>query len=468
MNWRTVLTGLIGGILLSAALEYPLHQYLPVGHVEGWPAASVWLAILLLLAGILILIACGALAAFLSGASNRREAAATGAWSGILAALVAEVWVGGAAAGVWGNRAVLSFGLHAAQNNTQYLQLLLDATVETMWWTFGSVWIALIAGLALGALGGGLVAKGRFGGKFSLRVKAPIISLGMLCTAAATIFTVLTFSILGPHIVEVAGTIEHALPYPASVILLFPAATCFFFLIVWQVLGILTIRRGLVESPEDQAELVIAAWLYGWTPFATTIPCLLFMGTSLFTSPLAVGVLLSLVLGVLTLLQGWSFRSLPIPPVSAERTGPLFYLSIILLGGAIAACSTTIGILPYAVNVEILDIPLIATLTPPSGSAVISPSGAAIHSLVSLVDSNYMQQRMILFYLIAVCLAAGLLTAGAVWFIRHGVAQAALASPKTGLIRGAVCFVAVALLLFLVVLIAYVFPMYYLAGLTGS
>jgi hypothetical protein len=467
MNWRTVLVGFTGGALLSAILEYPLHLYLPSGWVEGWSSASVWLALLLVLAAILLLVACGALAARLGSAGNPRRAAAIGAMAGLIAALAAEAWIGSAAAGVWGSRAMLSHGWHPAQDNSQFLRLLLDGTVETMWWVFLSVWITLIAGLGFGALGGVLAGRGSSTAGFNARILVPVVLLGMLVSSAALILTLLTFSILGPTVANVAATAGFVLAYPDSILRYFPAASGFLLMIAWQFIGLLIVRRYPMETASDHTMHAFAAWTYGCVPVAAAILCLLFLGLNFFIVPLIAGVLLSLLVGTLTLLQGWSYRATPQPLVAADTPGIRFYASVAALGTCVVLLCGNLGVVAYSLSVSNLDIRMITTLLPQTGNSSSQLPAVTVNSMSSLVDSNYTLNRTALLYILVSAVVLALLTAGAVWLVQYRVQHQEPVTAKAWIVRGLICFLVTIALLFLTLFGVFVLPVYRLATLGG-
>jgi hypothetical protein len=126
MNAKIYLTGIVGGILCSAALGVPLTEYLPSTFINDWGAVNTNLSWGLVLLTCVIILACGAIAARLSGTKSRAGACISGAVSGWIAAMISYILVGGAAAGVWGASPILKFGLRPAARDAQFIQLLVE------------------------------------------------------------------------------------------------------------------------------------------------------------------------------------------------------------------------------------------------------------------------------------------------------------------------------------------------------
>jgi hypothetical protein len=467
MNGRTILTGLIGGILLSIALEYPLHTYLPSTVVAGWPSASIGWTILLIVVALFLVVGTGALGALVSGAGGRLGAAAAGAFAGMIAAMIAEIWVCGPAAGIWGSRAILAYGMKPAADNSQFLQLMLDATTQTAWWTFISVWLALISGAVLGSVGGTLLGRGRISGAPPTQVWPPILLLGTLCSAAATIFTLNVFSILGPTLIKTAASIQYSLPYPDWVILYCPSVSSWSFLIIWQIAGFLAVRQALADSPADHAVLGILAWLFGWLPFLTVLAALVFTGGAFLGSPLLAVILPSLAVGLLTMLAGWRIR--PTPPASEGLRGPGLrnLIAIALLSGLATVFAINLGVLAYAVNVSALAIPMIIHLDPAASTGTIQTASSGLTSMSDLANGNYMLNRTLSLIILPVSLGLGVLTAAAFWLLRRKIQDSGATSLRTRIIRGGVSLLILTALIFLITVAGFILPVYVQSVLPG-
>ena len=240
MKKRIFLVGLAGGLLVSRALNYPLYRYLPSQFVEGWPSADGQVAIVCLaLAGILLLVI-GFVSGLMSGARNRLGAMGAGAAAGLTASLLAELLVIGAAAGVWGARAILAHGLHATSGDAEYLQLLAWSVSSILWWTYLSIWIAGGAGLLLGGLGGLAAGNRSEPAHPQSGLWLNIAAAGTLASSLNLIVMVSVYVLLESVLQNVADEIAegfmegYSLPYPSTSILSWAAATSLVWLIFWQ------------------------------------------------------------------------------------------------------------------------------------------------------------------------------------------------------------------------------------------
>jgi hypothetical protein len=247
MNKRIFLVGLVGGILVSAAAQYPLQRWLPSGFVEGWPAADSRTAVIWTAVAAVLLLLTGIVAARMSGTRNRFAAAGAGAAAGLIAALLVELFWGGAAAGVYGSRLMLAHGLHATKDEAEFIYLLVHGVSSILWWVHLSIWAAAGAGLLLGGLGG-LAAGG--GGKparpdpaFWLTVSAIMV----LTAATSLIVNIAVYQLLGPITQEAADKMNLTPPYPSASIFTWPVASSLVWLLLWQVIGWLSVRKAPAE-----------------------------------------------------------------------------------------------------------------------------------------------------------------------------------------------------------------------------
>jgi len=151
-------------------------------------------------------------------------------------------------------------------------------------------------------------------------------------------------------------------------------------------------------------------------------------------------------------------------PAELSPTGIRQSLPVIILGAGAALFTIAIGVLPYALNVSMLDIPPITSWIP----STVDTSRPAVSSVSALANANFMLQRSMLLYLVPACLLAGLLTAVAVIFLRRRLSQTAAPGLRAQLIRGAICLLAVTVLLFLIVVAGFILPVYFLPRLFAA
>ncbi|MEK7276479.1 MAG: hypothetical protein AAB427_03945, partial [Chloroflexota bacterium] len=328
MRSKVYFIGLGGGLLVTAALYYPLYVYLPGTAVAGWPTAQATLAQVLTGVAALLLVATGAVAARNSGTTTRGEAAGAGAVAGLIAAVVAEMWLGGAAGGVWGVRQLLAHGLRPTSDEAAFLSLVSDAVVSAQWWTYVSIWIAMLAGPALGAAGGALAGPG------GIVVKPPsgtwpteLSVIGVISSVMMMIVSSAIFARLGPSVQSSADQAGHILIYPASSVIAWPTATNLILLAVWQALGWWWLKNANPPTAAGQNRLQAIAWVNGFLPIAMI--ALLVVGTrDVALTPIALtGLLVSLALSALTLRFGWELRSIPKPPTPSQFHGVRFFTS---------------------------------------------------------------------------------------------------------------------------------------------
>ncbi len=187
---RVCLAGMGGGLLLMAALYYPLYVLLPGNYLADWQQGSALLGIILQAAAALVAVGIGYTAARWIKTSTRRDAMIFGALAGAIASVIAFAGLVGAAAGVVGSAALVQHGVTPALNENDMLQILDQVVIGAMWWTYGSFWGLLLAGIGLSALGGLLAASGD--GQTEWKA-IRFLAVGPL--KIATIFSALTFLI---------------------------------------------------------------------------------------------------------------------------------------------------------------------------------------------------------------------------------------------------------------------------------
>ncbi len=410
MRSKVYFIGLGGGLLVTAALYYPLYVYLPGTAVAGWPTAQATLAQVLTGVAALLLVATGAVAARNSGTTTRGEAAGAGAVAGLIAAAVAEMWLGGAAGGVWGVRQLLAHGLRPTSDEAAFLSLVSDAVVSAQWWTYVSIWIAMLAGPALGAAGGALAGPG------GIVVKPPsgtwpteLSVIGVISSVMMMIVSSAIFARLGPSVQSSADQAGHILIYPASSVIAWPTATNLILLAVWQALGWWWLKNANPPTAAGQNRLQAIAWVNGFLPIAMI--ALLVVGTrDVALTPIALtGLLVSLALSALTLRFGWELRSIPKPPTPSQFHGVRFFTSEVAMSAGILLGAIYIGV-ASPLNFSLLIVPMISTLA-------LHDASAPLTTLPLIVDANYVIHRSILLYGGALFVLANLLVAAGVWAV---------------------------------------------------
>jgi signal transduction histidine kinase len=151
---KVCLIGLAGGLALIAMLFYPLYTLLPSDYISGWATGSQLLGLALEIAAALAAITTGFLAARWAKPGSRQAGATFGALAGSVASLTFYLGIGATAAGLVGQGTLLRHGLVSAAGDNDLARLIVGATVGTIWWTYATLWAALLAGIGLGAVGG--------------------------------------------------------------------------------------------------------------------------------------------------------------------------------------------------------------------------------------------------------------------------------------------------------------------------
>lgn len=389
MRARVYLVGLGGGVLVTAVLYYPLYLYVPGTFVKDWPSAPGGLAIALTGVGVVLMLFTGVVAARISGTRDRAGAAAAGAVAGLIAALIAEMWVGGAAAGAWGARDLLVYGLKPARNNTEFISLLTDAVTGAHWWTYLSAWIAILTGLGLGAIGGVSAGPGGAPAKPpSGTWPAELSLIGALVSALTLVITVVIFALLGPSTQKAADSVTHILRYPSSSLIAWPVGTLFVLLLIWEALGWWWLRRARAETTAAHNRLLIITYVNGLLPLFM-VAFLFLIARGMFASPLFLaGLAIWLGLGGITLLTGWPLRSRPRPAISAEPRGMRFFISEVMLSSGVLFATAYLGLVAASLNLVLLVVPVISTVGNFDPNAKITVPALA-KSIPELVRTNY-------------------------------------------------------------------------------
>lgn len=410
MRSKVYFIGLGSGLLATAALYYPLYVYLPGTAVEGWPTAQATLAQVLTALAALLLVATGAVAARNSGTTTRAEAASAGAVAGLIGAVVAEMWLGGAAGGVWGVRQLLAHGLRPTGSESEFLSLLSDAVVSAQWWTYVSIWIAIGGGLALGAVGGAAAGPG------GIVVKPPsgtwpteLSVIGVMSSVMMMIVASAIFARLGPSVQNSADQAGHVLIYPASSVIAWPTATNLALLAIWQALGWWWLKNANPPTAAGQNRLQAMAWVNGFVPIAMTALLLVGIRDVAFTPTVIVGTIVSLALSALTLRFGWELHSIPKPPTPSQYHGIRFFTSQVAISAGIILGTIYIGV-ASALNFTLLIVPMIGTLA-------LHDASGPLNTLPLIVDANYVIHRSVLLYGGTLFVIANLVVAGAVWAV---------------------------------------------------
>ena len=156
-----VLTGIVGGLAVSAMLCLPLYFALPARYCTSWPSVPPWLGMLGYGAAALAGLATGYVAARWSRTDQRLWA---GVLAGLLAGCVSFCLIGGAAAGVVGNSEV--YTQSPGSLGIDELSLFVANTVfKVCWTTHATFWGMLVVGTVLAIAGAWLCSRPESEGK---------------------------------------------------------------------------------------------------------------------------------------------------------------------------------------------------------------------------------------------------------------------------------------------------------------
>ena len=394
MNAKTYGIGAAGGILLWVLLTYSLTVYLPGRVVAEMPQGQAWLAWALTVAGVLLIPLTGAVAARFSGASDRKGAAIAGTIAGLTAALIAEIALGGAAAGVWGNREILAFGLNPTRDDTQLIELLSNAVVSSLLWTYISIWIALVGGAGLGALGAVLSGHGKTRAPENLLLQSNLIVSGALASTLALVVAFFVFPLLADSIQEGYDKAGIEAGFSPSIFNAIPIVTTYLTLIFWQIMGWRMARRWQADEAVRGAITPASTILLGAVPLLAAV-MMLFAGFESFSFWIGICAIASLVFGALTIQQGIEMRR------AAKTTA----LQMDNVTGALAGALTAgiligtgyIGATAAALNITMLDVTMIAALSMRDPARAAEEAARVVGGVPGLVQANYDVHRSILY-----------------------------------------------------------------------
>lgn len=203
---RVSLVGIGGGLMTAAALYYPLYVLLPGRYLTNWQSGVPVIGNVMLIVAALLLVGTGFGAARGAG----RPLPVWGAVAGMVAGMVAFLAVVGAGTAVIGSGDLLKHGLVPTESENAFLLLMVNATAGVMWWNYSGLWLMLLGGSVLGAVGGGLAQwrglpeKRPFSTVPLQPVVATILFAGSMSSLLALIVTVAITALLGPQVAAAA------------------------------------------------------------------------------------------------------------------------------------------------------------------------------------------------------------------------------------------------------------------------
>jgi hypothetical protein len=181
------------------------------------------------------------------------------------------ILVGGAAAGVWGARPILEFGLRLAVDDAQFTHLLVDSVTGIHWWTMLALWGMMLLGLGLGAIGGLLAGPGGNPDPDMILVYQVTAISGMLTSGLALVIETAILTLLEQSTAEAATKLGLLPAYPTTAIVTFPVITTFLMMLVSQGIWWFFYRQGLAMGQVMNMQVRLSAGVLLGTPILTLI-----------------------------------------------------------------------------------------------------------------------------------------------------------------------------------------------------
>jgi hypothetical protein len=386
MNKRVIFIGLVFGIILSLLLIYPLKIYFPGQLVEGFPSSNAGLAWALTALGGLLLILTGFFAARVGQGDSRLKNIMLGAGAGLLAALIAEITLGGASAGIWGAEDILRHGPTATQDEAELYALLSQSVMFVHLGSFTSVWIACSLGLILGSLGGMIAKSPGIDIEENAKFWIPISGVGVLSVTVTAVLGIIVFPMFIPateNAVEISGI---NLPYPPTMLLFFPLLTNLSFLILFQVCGWWALRGYSPTTLRDRRMMLVSGFLSGLPPLGLGI---LYLSTGLMWSFWGFVFILPFLFSLLIIRQTWDQLRKPKPEHRAPPLGLRRVTKFLFTSGGILLFSNYVGFGVSMLNTMMLIIPLVPYISLHDPAIVEHQKEWMFVCVSELVDANY-------------------------------------------------------------------------------
>lgn len=384
MNAKMYLAGIIGGTLCSLALWMPLAEYLPATLLTGWQPVNANLAWGLIILACLIVAACGVAAARMSGTKSRTGASISGAVNGLIAAMMSYIMVGGAAAGVWGARPILAYGLKPAVDDSQMIELIVDSLTGIHWWGMIALWSVMLIGLGLGALGGALAGPAGEPDPEIFLIYQVTAVCGMLTGALILIVNTAVLALLvetTAKSVDKAGIVP---AYPINTMLVSPAVNAFLMMLISAWLWWVFYHQGAAAGQVMDLQVRLSAGTLLIAPILTLILTYMIHPRIVFYTlylPFFVVIILT---GALILRHVWrnsdSAWSSNLNSHVIMVSGGLCFI-VLEFGNYISATPTSLGVV-------LLVITSISALTPEG-----SVAAPTITNLVQMVREHYVVYR---------------------------------------------------------------------------
>ncbi|MCA9922680.1 MAG: sensor histidine kinase, partial [Anaerolineales bacterium] len=205
------IVGLLGGVVASTALIYPLYIVLPGRYLAEWPSGSSTVGLVFDLIAALLIVGTGYFAVK-QAAKNGYRQILWGAVAGGIAGAVAFILIIGAAMTILGSAGLLEHGLVQSETEGEFMLLLVNVTAGVMWWIAIGFWLVLVGSVLLGMLGGWVawrrVEKRPSASTSLLPVAATVLFAGTLSSLVTVTITTAITALLGPQVAKAASDLN--------------------------------------------------------------------------------------------------------------------------------------------------------------------------------------------------------------------------------------------------------------------
>lgn len=373
-----LLGSVIGGIVISALLIYPLYFHLPIILIPNWHKASTEVSVLFVLASLLVLVVIGMFAARYSNAQSGWQRVAFGALGGLVSSAIGYGILIGPASGVWGLSRAFPSGLYRAMDNATFITMIKSAISSVGLGAAVTQWGYIGVGVLLGGIGGLLARPGQ--SVVSFGFFNYVVALSVVGIPVATASYIQAACVFYPLYEQVRKTAFEPL-FWIWISVNAPVVSAFVWLLGWQLATWRALERLRTQATICRVSWVLSGVLSVVCPLVQVVAML---STACIYLPVS---LLSLLLGALSGYSVWKMRVLPRKRESLTARSAFVY---IVLSGLVVLLTSVFSGFNVLYNYVILVIPLAAPLSPlPAETAsVITPVPSV--DLAKMINENYL------------------------------------------------------------------------------
>lgn len=357
MSLIVFVIGVIGGILISLSLVYPLYGYIPSLYGVNWMPIRLDIVIGCIILATVVLMFTGWCAGHWCGLSSRWGPTRAGLVSGLVAALIAYGAIISSSAGILGNENVLLHGLVPEPDEIKFVTLIYDGVIETFKWSAISLWFSIICGALFGGLGGAL-AKSRSSENMDWKNIFPIISpLMFLISMVIFITTHAALSMLVKIVAEIGQKNKYLnTNNNLSLFFFLIVLVAFLWMIFWQIQLWLDLRSAQKGQRYQYLSWIFASYTSIAAPVLFFI-LVIWQGMDSYSWLLWPISFYLLVIGFLTFRQTfWQRRHLSRPKIKnpLKQIGLYARGSIIL--SILLAISNLLGVIQLSLNLVLITV----------------------------------------------------------------------------------------------------------------